>query len=335
MVDYKILCDIGEDVRFHIGGRPQVAKLEDIGNEENINKIYRIQFRRPPECKTLDYVLQTIKKRPEIDLRFYGDYSENLIPWNKLLHIQRLQIDLWNIVSLNEISNLKELKVLSIQKNVSSKISLKILAPLQNLESLYTSVSKDIETINELKKLNLLNLREIKHDNLDFLIPIPFLQSLVLSLGSFNNFDGLIRLESLKKLSLHQVRGFLDEVANNTLSKCDGLTALKLENLKHINKLNFIEGLANLTYLSFEGIDNLISYNDIRANNSIETFAGYNCRPKDKSLAGLRNLRNVYLGDSYTKAEIDKFLLFSQAENIIIRGETLRGSRQTQSPFYN
>jgi len=310
-----------------------VAKLEDIDSDENIKRVYRIQFSKPPKHEALEYVLQIIQKRPEIDLRFYGDYSETLIPWNKLALIQRLQIDLWNIFSLNEISNLKELKVLSIQKNVSSKVSLKILAPLQNLERLCTSVSKDIETINELKKLNSLNLREIKHDNLDFLIPIHFLQSLVLSLGSFNNFEGLIKIKGLKKLNVHHVRGFSSEAANNTLSKCEGLTALKLENLKHINNLNFIKGLANLTYLSFEGVENLISYNDITANNSIETFTGYKCRPEDKSLAGLRNLKSVYLGDSYTKAEIDKFLLVSKADNIIIRGETLRGSRQTQNPF--
>jgi len=60
---------------------------------------------------------------------------------------------------------------------------------------------------------------------------------------------------------------------------------------------------------------------------SLETIAGYDCRPKDKSLFGLRNLKNVLHGDSYTKDEIEELLDSKTGENIWIRGKSLRGNR--------
>jgi len=92
--NYKILCDIGDKPNFLIGGQGKSVDLNEIEKSENLNRIYRFQFKQPPKNGQLDRVISAIKKRPEIELRFYGDYSEELIDWGSLTEIQNLQIDL-------------------------------------------------------------------------------------------------------------------------------------------------------------------------------------------------------------------------------------------------
>ncbi|HEX3386675.1 MAG TPA: hypothetical protein VHS53_15855, partial [Mucilaginibacter sp.] len=144
MNDYKILCDIGEEITFIIGGRLQVVGISALDEDDNLNRINRIQFKRAPKAIYFEKVLTIIQNNPDITLRFYGDYSENEIHWEKLLEVRNLQVDLWHTLSLEKISLLKNLKSIGISKHVSSKVSLKILEPLQKLEKIYTSVSKDI-----------------------------------------------------------------------------------------------------------------------------------------------------------------------------------------------
>jgi hypothetical protein len=333
MNGYKILCIIDDDIIFNIAGKSQKASINDIQQEDNLNRIYRIQFRKAPKSTYLDHVLLAIEKRPDITLRFYGDYSEDLIDWDKLSAIKNLTIDLWNLNSLKGVSKLVNLKTLDITKQISSKVSLSILEPLKKLEILYTSISKDIEAISNLEELNTLTLREIKSNDLDFLVPLSKLETLYLSLGSFQNFDGIKKIKGIAKMDIHQVRGFNNDVTENVVIHCKTLKALKLDNLKHITCLKFIKELSSLKYLSFEGVQNLETYDPILENKSLESFSGYKCQPSDKSLNGLRNLKNIRLGDSYKKEEIDRFLIASDVNYLNIRGKVLKGNLQTEDPF--
>lgn len=329
----KILCDIGDKPNFLIGGQGKSVDFHEIDKSENLNRIYRFQFSQPPKKGQLERVITAIKKRPEIGLRFYGNYSEELVDWGSLTEIQNLQIDLWETKDLWEVSTLRNLKSLGITKNVKSKVSLKIVEPLQNLETFYTSISKDVEAISMLPNLEFLSLNEIKNDNLDFLTNLQNLKVIWISLGSYQNFSGLSQIENLQKLQVHQVRGFDSESINSILKNCGQLWALKLDNLKNITNLDFIPNMPKIKYLSMEGIKNLNSYKPIRNSKTIETIAGYNCRPADKSLEGLKRLKEIWLGDSYTKSEIESLLNDSCAETIWIRGEYLKGSGKLDNPF--
>ncbi|WP_179020367.1 hypothetical protein [Winogradskyella forsetii] len=331
--NYKILCDIGDKPNFLIGGQGKPVDFSEIEKSENLNRIYRFQFKQPPKNGQLEKVISAIKKRPEIELRFYGDYSEDLIDWGSLTEIQNLQIDLWETNSLSEISSLRNLKRLGITKNVKSKVSLKILEPLQNLETFYTSISKDVETISKLPNLEFLSLNEIKMDNLDFLTNLQNLKVLWLSMGSFKDFSGLSKVENLQKLQVHQVRGFDSEIINPILKDCSQLWALKLDNLKGIKNLDFIPIMTKIKYLSMEGIKNLDTYAPIKNSKSMETIAGYNCRPADKSLDGLKRLTEIWLGDSYAKSELEDLLNNNDAVTIWIRGKNLKGSGKLNNPF--
>lgn len=331
--NYKILCDIGDKTNFLIGGQSKSVDFNEIEKSENLNRIYRFQFKQPPKSEQFERVISAIKKRPEIKLRFYGDYSEELIDWGRLTEIQNLQIDLWETNDLREVSTLRNLKRLSITKNIKSKVSLKILEPLQNLETFYTSISKDIETISKLPNLEFLSLNEIKSDNLGFLTELKNLQVLWLSLGSFKDFSGLSQIENLRKLQVHQVRGFESESINSILANCRLLWALKLDNLKHISNVDFIPSMPNIRYLSMEGIKNLKTFDPIKNSMTLETIVGYQCRPSDKSLNGLNKLKEISLGDSYAKSEVDRLLKVNNAEKIWIRGENLKGSDKLDNPF--
>ena len=331
--NYKILCDISDKPNFLIGGQGKSVDFNDIDKSENLNRIYRFQFRQPPKNGQLERVISAIKKRPEIELRFYGNYSEELIDWGSLTEIQNLQIDLWETNDLREVSTLKNLKSLEITKNVKSKVSLKIVEPLQNLEAFYTSISKDVEAISKLSNLEFLSLNEIKNDNLDFLTKLQKLKVLWISLGSFQDFWGLSQIQNLEKLQVHQVRGFDSESINPILKNCEKLWALKLDNLKNITNLDFIPSMPKINYLSMEGIKNLNSFKLIKNSRTIETIAGYNCRPADKSLDGLKKLKEIWLGDFYQNSEIDRLLNDSDAESIWIRGKILKGSGKLDNPF--
>jgi hypothetical protein len=331
--NYKILCDIGDKPNFLIGGQGNTVDFSEIEKSDNLDRIYRFQFKQPPKNGQLEKVISAIKKRPEIGLRFYGNYSEELIDWGSLTEIQNLQIDLWETNDLEQVSALKNLKRLGITKNVKSKVSLKIIEPLQNLETFYTSISKDVESISKLSNLEFLSLNGIKNDNLDFLTNLKNLKILWLSLGSFKDFSGLSKIENLQKLQVHQVRGFDSESINPALKSCGQLWALKLDNLKDITNLDFIPSMLKIKYLSMEGIKNLDSYKTIKNSKTIETIAGYNCRPTDKSLDGLKRLKQIWLGDSYTKSEIDSLLNDNDSEIIWIRGKNLKGSGKFDNPF--
>lgn len=331
--NYKILCDIGDKPNFLIGGQGKSVDFNEIEKSENLNRIYRFQFKQPPQKGQLDRIISAIKKRPEIELRFYGDYSEELIDWGSLTEIQNLQIDLWETNDLQELSSLRNLRRLGITKNVKSKVSLEILEPLKNLKTFYTSISKDLETISKLPNLEFLSLNEIKKDNLDFLTNLKNLQDLWLSMGSFKDFLGLTQIESLKRLQVHQVKGFDSEIINPVLENCKQLLALKLDNLKGIKNLDFIPSMSKIKYLSMEGIKNLDTYTPIKNSKTMETIAGYNCRPADKSLDGLKRLKEICLGDSYTKSEVDNLLNDNDADNIWIRGKNLKGSGKLNNPF--
>jgi hypothetical protein len=310
-------------IRMESGGVSTFVSFDDL--ELTAKNICRIQFPSKPIHSVLERVADLIVKNPHIVLRFYGNYTEDQIEWCLLRNIQKLHIDLWNTKSLNQISDLKHLKVLGISKNVHTSVSLNILRDLENIEELFTSISKDIHVVGSLKKLRLVSLSEIKTNNLDFLSGSDNLSELWLSLGSLRNFEGLSKIDKLSRLSIHQVRGFEDPMASFVLSSCRSLEYLELTNLTGIRSLDFIANLSALFSLNIEGLKNLNSFDPISKNSTLKRISGYNCRPLDKSLKGLEDIESIGLGDSYTRDEVNNFVDRFNGQNLWIRGRQLKG----------
>jgi hypothetical protein len=325
MTDFKILCDISENINFIIGGTSRQADIADLTVEDNIKRIYRIQFSRAPTTTYLLAISKVIESNPHIDLRFYGNYSEEQIEWGLLGSVERLQIDLWETKELKQVSRLTKLKRLGVTKNVKSSVSLKILEPLTNLQTLFTSISKGIQTIGTLNQLQFLSLRKIRTKNLDFLKSLKNLNTLWLSLGSYTSFKAIGEIQNLKKLSIHQVSGFSNIAANETLVKCENLEALQLQDLKHIKSLDFLINLKLIKYLQIESLKNIETYKPILSCPSLEIFLAYNSRPIDKSLEGLINLKTVGIGDRYSKEEIDNLVSNFRGNTIRIRAKEIKG----------
>jgi hypothetical protein len=325
MTNFKILCDINENISFNIGGVSKRVDISDLAIEDNIKRIYRIQFSQAPTTAYLFAALKAIESNPDIDLRFYGSYSEEQIEWGLLSSVERLQIDLWETKDLKQISQLTKLRRLGITKNVKSSVSLNILETLTNLQILFTSISKDIQVIGKLNNLHFVSLREIKTKNLDFLTQLEKLNTVWLSLGSYENFKAISQIKNLKRFSVHQVKGFDNINANEALANCDSLEALQFQDLKYIESFKFLTNLKQLKYLQIEGLKNIDSYDPILTCSSLETFLAYNSKPLDKSLKGLVNVKNVGLGDSYSKDEIDYLVSHFTGETIRIRAKEIKG----------
>ncbi len=166
-----------------------------------------------------------------------------------------------------------------------------------------------------------------------FLSHLSKLNELWLSLGSYNDFDDLANITNLEKLSVHQVRGFDNTIANSVLPKCRKIRALQLQNLKHLKSLEFVAKMPNLEFIAIEGTKNLETYEPMKRSKRIKTFMGYECRPADKLLDPLIGIKNIWLGDSYTKAEISNFMSKTNADNVWIRGKELKGNGKPKNPF--
>ena len=329
----NILCNIGDEIVLNLGGKSEVIHLEELRNPEKLSKIYQIQFSKEPQKKYFNFIVNLLKDNTEIDLRFYGNYLENTIDWESLKFIEKLQIDLSETKDLKDLIYLKNLKQLGITKNVKSTVSLKVIANLDKLEYLFTSISKDIQTVENLKNLKFLSLREIKTKNIDFIANLENLNSVSLSLGSYGNIDGITSLKNLEKLAIHQIRNFSDEQLNSILSKCTDLKALELQNLKGLENLYFLKELKKLQYLFLEGNKNLASYQSVENLKNLKTFSTSNSRAKDRKLDYLQNIDYVFLGDRYPKNLIENFSKNFKGKNLWIYGKEIKGKLEKINPL--
>ena len=327
----NILCNIGEEITIKSSGQSQVISEVDL--LDKVNQIFRIQFNKAPQKKHLDLVTNILQNNSNIDLRFYGNYSENSIDWKSLYFIENLHIDLWQTNNLEAIRDLQNLKKLSISKNVKSSVSLKILEKLDKLEILFTSISKDISTIGSLQSLKLLSLREIKTKNIDFVSTLENLNEIWFSLGSYEDINGITSLDNLKKLSIHQIKNFDNNELNHTISNCKHLMALELQNLKNLSQISFINKLNNLSYLYLDSNKNIGTFKNINDSKSLKTLVTSNSRPADKELIYLQNVENVFLGDSYSKFEIENFSTNFKGKNLWIHGKEIVGKFEYENPF--
>ena len=111
-----------------------------------------------------------------------------------------------------------------------------------------------------------------------------------------------------------------------------GLEIWKLQTVYRSGKIpsaplknEFLTNLKSLNYLQIEGLKNIDTYEPILNCPSLETFLAYNCKPTDKSLKGLVNVKNIGLGDSYSKEEIQKLVANFTGDTIGIRAKEIKG----------
>jgi len=178
-----------------------------------------------------------------------------------------------------------------------------------------------------------LSLREIKTKNVNFLSDLKNLNEVWFSLGSYENIDGITNLENLEKLSIHQIRNFSNEELNSILSKCSNLKSLELQNLKSLESLDFIQKLIKLQYLFLGGNKNIKTFQEVEKSKNLKTFSTSNSRAEDKTLKFLKDVENIFLGDSYPKNEIENFSKIFSGKNLWIYGKEIKGKFENNNPF--
>lgn len=170
------------------------------------------------------------------------DFKE-LSLWDKLSHLEEIYITDCNIENLQEINNLKGLRIIQLYSNRITRIN---KLKLQNLETLTikNNLIIMIEDLDELPKLKNLDLSYNEIYTIEGLDNLKNLKKLYLSSNQINKIQSLDNLMNLEELDL----------SRNKISKIEGLdklSQLKILNLSfnQIKKLEELNKLSNLEYL--------------------------------------------------------------------------------------
>ena len=154
-----------------------------------------------------------------------------------------------------------ELKSLSLGPTKSKKPNIDVIGRFKLLENLYVEGhSKNIEIISNLGSLELLTLRSLKLDNLNFIENLHNLNYLDIKLGSLRDVESLSKGQNLEYLELWQVRGIESlDFLNNMLS----LDTIFIQNLKHIKELPSLSSMHKLRVVCLESMTGLDSVDSL------------------------------------------------------------------------
>lgn len=225
-----------------------------------------------------------ITKRPDIQIRIYGHYSEvcDLSILNYIPNIENLSVDcLMNATGIEYVEGLKNLKSLSVgihdldsfdflnvlpisienlslHSTKSKKPKLDGLLNFPNLKELYLdSQEKNIEIIGDLSLLEKLVLRSVSPKDIRFLRKLKNLWSLDIKLGGIKDLSAIEELENLKYLELWQIRGLSDISAISSLTGLQFLFLQSLRNVVDFPDVGRLKALRRIYLETMKGLTNL------------------------------------------------------------------------------
>jgi hypothetical protein len=192
---------------------------------------------------------------------------------------------------------------LDLHATKSSKLSLKILAGLPDLQDLFIEGHKrDIETISKLSRLEAITLRSITAPDLDFLVPLKRLWSVEVKLGGSKNLEALTRLPRLKYLELWRVNGLSDL---SILSRLPSLQNVFLQDLSSVTALPDLAGNLGLRRLHIENLKRLTDISTVKTAPKLVEYIHTHARhldPQDfTGLADSPAIRRVCVGFGRTR----------------------------------
>jgi internalin A len=216
---------------------------------------------------------------------------------NKLTNLEYLDAGQLAIKDITAIGNLKNLRVLYLQRNLITDISaLKKLTKLEVL-SLNGNQIESISTLSTLTNLRELYIRENKIKTISSLNKLTKLELLESGKNSIQNIDSLKNLKNLKSLTLD----------NNNIKDITGLK--ELTNLKHLdlsnNKITSLNTLKNLSrletlYLQRNSITDISAISTLK---KLKVLSMNGNKIADvKPLTKLTLLEKLYLKDNNIKS---------------------------------
>ncbi|ABX42184.1 leucine-rich repeat domain-containing protein [Lachnoclostridium phytofermentans] len=216
---------------------------------------------------------------------------------NKLANLEYLDAGQLGIKDITAIGNLKNIRVLYLQRNLVSDISaLKKLTKLEVL-SLNGNQIESISALSTLTNLRELYIRENKIKNISSLNKLTKLILLEGGKNNLQNIDSLKNLKNIKSLTLD----------NNIIKDITGLKVLT--NLKYLdlsnNKITSINALKNLSgletlYLQRNSITDISAISTLK---KLKLLSMNGNKISDvKPLTKLANLEKLYLKDNKIKS---------------------------------
>lgn len=273
------------------GVNNKISKRE-IKKLSKIKNLKIIQFVEPIKNYRIwkEIELYILSKRPNIEIRVFGHYQstcdlsflelipsaesfsadclltcENLEKISLLKNLKELSIGVYDIESFDFLNNISEqLTSLFIGNTKSKKPDISVIKRFKNLKYLsLEGQNKGIQTISKLKNLEIIVLRSITTDNLNYLRNLKNLWSVDIKLGGIKDFSALKEIEKLKYLEIWQVRKLLNLEFLSELYNLQNLFIQSLPNIKEIPDLSSNKKLRRIFLENLKGLENLKSIKNI------------------------------------------------------------------------
>jgi hypothetical protein len=251
--------------------------------------------------------------------RFSADCLTQATGLEHLAELEKLEELAIGIRSLESFDLLEQLpsgiKKLSLMATESRKPRLQALSRFQTLTHLYLERQQQgIEVLSELKKLEVLTLRSITTEGLDYIATLPRLWSLEVKLGGIKKLSAIANKESIKYLELWQIRGLSDV---SVISSLRGLQYLFLQSLINVRAIPDLSKLHNLRRLHLENLKSLKDVSAILHAPALEEFlhiSAQNIQPEMyKDLMSMPTLKYVQggFGSRKKNEEFNALVLWS------------------------
>lgn len=279
---------------------------------------------------------ELFSRRPDIELRVYGFYSDvcdlgfarlmtnvrrfsadclhqaiNVEAVGEIPELEALRLGIFDLVNFDVLDRVSDRLVnLSLHATKSRKPNLSNLSRFERLRELYLEgQQKNIDVIAGLTSLKEVTLRSITTENLDYLSGLSELWSLDLKLGGTTNLGAIANLDSLKYLEIWQVRGLSDI---SVISDLFGLQNLFLQSLSRIESLPSLDRLTNLRRIYLENMKGLHDLSALETAPALEQFILIDGRSQsiEEVLPVLRNPRlkcvGAYFGSDKRNQEFEQ-----------------------------
>ena len=211
-----------------------------------------------PENNFFEYFLKSVLDvNTTILLRLYGKYEHgNSESFKKIVGLERLQFDPYQLKDITFLNMLKNLKVLILGFPTSKAVSLKPVLSLTKINSLVLVGNfLELETVSQLKNLKYFSISYNEDFNCSYLKDYQKLRSLRISNCKLQEPEFLKKLEKLEYLSLNKVSGI---ESLDFISGLKNLIYLEISNFKKKITIPDFSNCKNLKRIAIEKLDNII-----------------------------------------------------------------------------
>lgn len=260
------------------------SDIEKLIKEKDIYSLQFYSFKNPLE-KTWDTLNKFYGKYPQIGLTIFWYDAVDFDFLYKIPNVRKFAVNSYLTKDFKTIGIIPQLTKLHLGETKSTAINIDFIKTFNDLEILnIDGMKKGIENIKYLTKINSLNLRAVKLENLNWIGNLENLKLLKLMYGSYQSLESIKELKNLEYLGISRVRQienyeFLKELIN--------LKFLHFEGLATMNTLPSFEGLKNLRKIQLENLSKLENIQEFASLENLEEllfFFPENFKASDRNL---------------------------------------------------